>query len=538
MNILSISDKPGSAIARLVDMTAKRLPQFRITHISVHPKRPSPDELAQVRAAAASADIIDFAYWKSGMTLLKTMPEVFTGKPLILQHQNEHNIHDDKRNHWEWADRQWDAIVAKNGWQYQQLLGRGFKPVLIRHAVEFDNFQFVPQLTKERVVGFVGQIKKVKGVRELKAACDLLGYRLIVVGKPSEAEYWTELDKNNVEFCMDVPDGELGSIYHRMRVFVCNSDDGTESGTLPILEAMASGIPVLTRNIGHVRDFGKDGRNLALHTGKYTDVEGLARRLQAVMESDETCDALREEGWRTARQYHPDLAAREFDRLFRRIANPGLVPVSIIMPTFNRPDVLRQNMEALAAQTHRNIELIVCDDGSTDDITALVEEARAKYWYPIKYVQTGYYPVGGAKRYGLSRARNLGIIEATGDILVFCDDRQRMHPGAVAAFVQQLEENPNKRIWAYGSKGAYKGFVENFSAVRRELVIEGGMFSEIVDEYGTMTQEISARFGRQKVGFVWTPTAVAEGIIGTHSKSRNRAAIIRSKVKLMKLGLT
>lgn len=540
MKIVSIADKTGSAIDRLCKMNIARLPHITFDHFCVHPKRPDPAVVDAVRRSIRNADLIDFGYWKSAVLLRRLIPEI-EKIPMILTHNNEHNINDDKRNHWEWQEMAWPKIIVKNKWQLHQLEAREYKPHLIRHAFEAACYSFVPQLTQERVVGYVGQIKKVKGVRELKAACDKLGYRLIVVGGASEAAYWDELKKDNVEFLNNIPDEELGAIYHRMRVFVCNSDDGTESGTLPVLEAMASGIPVVSRLVGHVRDFAKDGSNIIVNNAHYTDVDVLAAKIKQVMEDDALANAIREEAWRTSRQYHPDIHAREYEKVYYQVLYPNEPSVSVIMPTCNRAQVLAENLAALAGQSYRAFEVVVCDDGSSDNTRAVVEEARREYGYAIRYIQTGNFAQGDAKPYGLAKARNMGVIDAIGKIVVLCDDRQRMHSGAIEAFVRQLEkvakERGNTKVWAWGSKGAYKGFVENFSATYRQELINGGMFNERMDEYGGMTQEISNRFTRQGFALTWTPTAVAEALMSTHSKSNHREAIVRSKIKLYKLGM-
>ena len=133
----------------------------------------------------------------------------------------------------------------------------------------------------------------------------------------------------------------------------------------------------------------------------------------------------------------------------------------------------------------------------------------------------------------------MGLIEALGDIVVFCDDRLKMHHNAVQSFVHKLMElrgDHGKKVWVWGNKGTYKSFVENFSATWRRTVIDGGMFNERIDSYGGMTQEISSRFGSQMVKFDWCPAASAEPMIGTHSKSRNRENIIRMKIRLYKMG--
>jgi len=316
-----------------------------------------------------------------------------------------------------------------------------------------------------------------------------------------------------------------------MRVYCANSDDGTESGTMPILEAMASGIPVVTRKIGLVRDCGENQKNMIIREGKYTDIEDLKNALTLVMENDDVANEMRERAWRTVRQYHPEIQSRRYNLVYHRLMNQKPL-VSVIMPTFNRKDILIENMMHLQGQSYDNFELVVCDDGSNDGTEIVIDEMRKRFPdYPIKYINTGH------KGYGLAKARNMGIIEAAGDILVFCDDRLRMHNEAINNFVKFLTSDTNKKLWAYGSKGHYKAFVENFSAAWRDAIIKAGMFNERKDEYGGMTQEVTARYACQGFNFPFCPQALATPLKGTHSRSRHRQEIINSKIKLYKMGL-
>lgn len=517
-------------------MNRKRMPHLKITHVCVHPKRPSQDQLDAAELALEQADIIDWHYWKSAVLLRKLFPNLTEGKPNILRHTNEHNILDTEKNHWEWKDMQWGLHVASNKWQQNELKRQGIDSTLVRLVAEFDNFQYVPKLTDRKIVGMVGQIKKVKGVREVKKACDELGYTLMIIGNPSEAEYWDNLTKDGVLFHHNVADADLGGLYSQMRALVCNSDDGTESGTMPILEAMVAGVPVVTRRVGHVRDMGEHMKNMYIRDGKYTDIEDLKSALSMVVENEDISNQIREAAWRTVRQYHPDVMAREYERLYRKVMYPGVPMVSIIMSTYNRSDLLPEHFEAIDAQTYKNIELVICDDGSTDDTLLAVGRYQQNGKLVVRYVQTSNYPIGDKKKYGLAHARNLGLIEAIGDIVVICDDRHRLDVGAVQAFVERLLTEPDKKIWLWGSKGVFKQFVENFSCTWRRTLIDGGMFNERMDEYGGMTQEVNNRFNRQGVKFEWVPQALAEVVLNTHSKSKHRQEIIRSKIKLYKMG--
>jgi len=523
MRIASFADKEGSAIDRLCQMNIKRFPHLNIEHGCVHPKRPSEKEIDKAKQMIAKCDVIDFQYWKTAVTIRGIIPEA-NSKKMILTMHNEHNIEGD----WDWKKFKWDLIIVKNGWQKQKLVAEGFDPLLIKHACEFDDFRYIDKLNDQRIVGYVGQIKKNKGVRELKQACDELGYRLLVVGNISEGGYWENLDKNNLMFYTKVPDSDLGKLFHQMRIYCANSDDGTESGTMPILEAMASGIPVVTRKIGLVRDCGEDKKNMVIRKGKYTDIEDLKASLKLVMENSDIANQLRENAWRTVRQYHPEIQAREYNKLYHQVFH-GNNLVSIIIPTFNRAEVLLENLESLKQQSYKNFEVIVCDDGSTDE--TYLHLKKSNFPFPIRYINTG-----DTDSYGLAKARNLGVIEAIGDILVFCDDRLRMHHDAIKNFVNKLENIENRKIWLWGSKGVFKSFVENFSATWRRSFIDGGMFNERIDTYGGMTQEIAGRYGAQGFQFEFCPQALAEPTVTTHSKSKNRQNIINQKIRLYKMG--
>lgn len=84
-------------------------------------------------------------------------------------------------------------------------------------------------------------------------------------------------------------------------------------------------------------------------------------------------------------------------------------PVSVIIPTFNRAEMLRDAIESVYCQTYGDWELIVVDDGSTDSTRKMVRAYEPR----IKYVYQG--------NKGLSSARNLGISLSGGELIAFLD---------------------------------------------------------------------------------------------------------------------
>jgi hypothetical protein len=88
--------------------------------------------------------------------------------------------------------------------------------------------------------------------------------------------------------------------------------------------------------------------------------------------------------------------------------------VSVIIPSYNRSDVLRYSVESVLNQTHPVMEVIIVDDGSTDDTSDQVERQREQnpLWHDrVRYIHQS--------NQGQSVANNTGIANAKGDWLGF-----------------------------------------------------------------------------------------------------------------------
>lgn len=109
----------------------------------------------------------------------------------------------------------------------------------------------------------------------------------------------------------------------------------------------------------------------------------------------------------------------------------SLPTVSIVIPTYNRSDLLVSALESVFAQTYTQIEVIVVDDGSTDDTAAVM----APYHDRVVYV---HKPNGG-----LSSARNAGMRRATGKYMALMDSDDLCEPERLALEVAYLEHNPD-----------------------------------------------------------------------------------------------
>jgi len=86
--------------------------------------------------------------------------------------------------------------------------------------------------------------------------------------------------------------------------------------------------------------------------------------------------------------------------------------VSVIIPVYNRTWQLRRGLQSLVEQTFRQFEVIVCDDGSTDDVRTIV--AEFKELLPIEFIRT-------KNSGGPARPRNIAVSRARGEWISFLD---------------------------------------------------------------------------------------------------------------------
>src|SRR3990167_8881192 len=518
MRILMTTVKIKSAIDNIAAGVVKNNTHHEIKILPVHPKRPSNETLHEWQKLAVWADILDFRYWKNALMLLSMFPEA-RDKPKLLCHYNPYDLN---KENWDGFD-----IVTVCNQTMQAIYPRG---TYVPLAINLQRFKFNDNYTTEKVVGMsVSRIEGKKGVEEVAEVCRELGYKFLLIGRVSEPICMKNITikaGNYLDFREDITDEQLVEAYKEMAVLVVNSEDNYESGPLPLLEAMATGVPVLTREIGHVPEF-NNGKNMVVRKGAKGDVEDLKTELHDLMESEIRKKSIREAAWETVKNVEERRIAITYDKLWHKILGKGSPTISIIVPTANRPEVLIECLAAIIEQDYPDKEIVVIDDGVDNRNEKVVKEFRKHTIIPIKYQKTGI------EGYGLAAARNIGIINSIGEILVFCDDRLRMAQGALQAFYDRLA--PKK--WVWGEKdGSKKGFVENFSAVyRKDLVLAGG-FNERIKTYGGLTQDIRIRLERgQSFAFELVPGAKATQITKSCSRWKKKADIIESKNLLWSL---
>lgn len=144
---------------------------------------------------------------------------------------------------------------------------------------------------------------------------------------------------------------------------------------------------------------------------------------------------------------------------------------SVIIPAYNRADVIGETLESVRAQSYRPIEIIVVDDGSTDHTAEVVRqfaEANAGDLV-VRCIQQ--------KNQGAASARNQGLMESRGEFIQFLDSDDLLHPGKLSSQVPLMREEPDVQFvfsrWEHFGEAAHDWsayWAEDFDPGRDNLI--------------------------------------------------------------------
>ena len=116
--------------------------------------------------------------------------------------------------------------------------------------------------------------------------------------------------------------------------------------------------------------------------------------------------------------------------------------ISVVIPLYNGAAFIAEALDSVIAQTLQPMEVIVVDDGSTDDGAAIV----------ARYEKTADVTLLRKPNGGQSSARNLGISHASGALIALLDQDDTWYPTHLAQLIKPfLEPGPRPIGWSYGN---------------------------------------------------------------------------------------
>lgn len=200
--------------------------------------------------------------------------------------------------------------------------------------------------------------------------------------------------------------------------------------------------------------------------------------------------------------------------------------ISIILPAYNHAKIIKACILAILKQTYSPLEIIVVNDGSTDNTM----EVLSKFGDKIIIINQN--------NQGSNLARNNGFFASSGEYLLFCDADVIMKPNMLARLEQALEKNPQASYaycsFRFGWKKFYgiefspqrlkkKNFIHTGSLIRRKdflgfdphirrlqdwdlwlTMLEHGHIGILVDE---LLYQVKIS-GKSRIGSSWLPSRV------------------------------
>jgi glycosyltransferase involved in cell wall biosynthesis len=151
--------------------------------------------------------------------------------------------------------------------------------------------------------------------------------------------------------------------------------------------------------------------------------------------------------------------------------------VSIIIPTYNSAEYIAETLDSAFAQTYKNCEIIVIDDGSTDN----TKEVLQSYMSKIKYI----YKENG----GVSSARNVGIENAEGEYIAFLDSDDIWLPEKLEKQMERFKSEPDLGlVYSDCIRFNENGIEQSKRIVNRYF--EGNIFIKLLEGYVLPTSTV------------------------------------------------
>ena len=119
------------------------------------------------------------------------------------------------------------------------------------------------------------------------------------------------------------------------------------------------------------------------------------------------------------------------------MAQDGEIRFSVVIPLYNKRRYVRDTLQSVLAQSYPRFEIIVVDDGSTDESVEIV-----------KSINDNRIRVIEQRNSGVSVARNRGVWEAKERYVAFLDADDWWHPDYLQRMVRLIEECPKAGLYA------------------------------------------------------------------------------------------
>ena len=263
MKILQAGDRPGWAIDRLSKPVAELYPdEVTMSYFNLKEDRflasgytPLEGNTQFSLELANKFDVVHFHHYVASHKMAQQLNKGIK-KVLSIHTERPEDLAEDFS--------MFDVLIASTKHNLEILSKNHPNVVLVPVGIDLSKYKYTFENRDGKTVGFVGRIMKHKRFEVILSACIQIGYKMLGCGYVEESEYYYKYQheadqKGLLNWVNLLPEGNMQEIYNKMGVYVCLSEPEIETGPLPVLEAMACGVPVISTQVGWIKDWGKDG---------------------------------------------------------------------------------------------------------------------------------------------------------------------------------------------------------------------------------------------------------------------------------------
>ena len=256
MKVIQVSDRIGWAIDRLTTPMTRFYPEVEVTYVNANKDRflrtgynSLEGAIQYTHKLGNQADLVHFHHIASAEKYINKLDKKV--KTVISCHSEV----DVESKAW----NRFDIAITSTMYCYNIIKKINPNTYYVPIGIDLDKYKFEFS-NPDKTVGFVGRVDKHKRFEAIKKSAFEAGFRLIGCGYIGENKYFQmhgrEIQRvRDFDFVDLLPENKMQGLYNQMAMYVCLSEPNIETGPLPVMEAMACGVPVISTHVGWAKDW-------------------------------------------------------------------------------------------------------------------------------------------------------------------------------------------------------------------------------------------------------------------------------------------
>ena len=324
MRIIQVCDRPGWAIDKLSKPISEKYDNVDMSYFCIKEDRylnsgysNKSGNTQYTHELGNIYDIVHFHRLESAVINLGNLNS--NVKRVLTIHTERHEDLKDSRI------KMFDLIIcptkhAKDYCKEHLLNGANTKVIYIPHGIDIEKYKEVDNIFKTTPVGFIGRIVPWKRWDVIQKACSTVGLKVVGAGYIERGELLNQhnfTEGTDFEFHTFVKERDMSKFYSMMELFICLSEPNIEVGPLPVMEAMACKVPVISTKVGWALDHCTHGEDIWFVDEK--EMEDLPKIIKEVYHNEELREKLKLNASKLIKDFsiekYTDRIMRAYDKL-------------------------------------------------------------------------------------------------------------------------------------------------------------------------------------------------------------------------------